>query len=444
MDGQQIRKFEIEEAEQAREDAKRAMAAWNATRDPRLVLRILYGLETQPIGAFLNTGSLDTVVFGSRHPCIVTIYPFPEEKHLKQAYGVSAERLESLVAENHVVPLIQLPTRYEQLSYLHPILRHKPRNYFIRSVLFYAIFFDGTIDLEDNDGVDLAPTLNRLYERAKHNKVLAKILADDNIDVREFYDRLGPDDDARKQKRIKENIWYRYASVAAFLGEESTDYILETYPVNRALGVLLDLHFMFDHAWTQGLLADMHNEYNAFNNDWLSSWSPTRLWWENSLSRVLGVDIPFPSLREPRLDQLDVARSDGHYDLFEGQADEDGSPSVEDLQARLQKRIAEIDAKIDRIASRGQKTVKYRTITSVLLGLAGGIGSGYGLAGAGVIGTGIGLATNALLPEPVLKAVFDRYKQLVRTHNVNTHVVAYLNNVWSGRPLLPIEPRRNL
>jgi len=432
MDDRQIRNFEIKEAEHAREDAKRGMAVWAATQNPKLLLRTVYGLDTHPIGAFLNTGSLDTVVFGSQHPCIVTIYPFPKEENLIQAYGVTAKRLESLVAEDHVIPLIQPPARYEHLPYLHPILGHKSRNYFIRSVLFYAIFFDGTTDLVQNNGVDLAPTLDRLYEKAKKSKILANILADENSGVREFYDRLPFDSGAQKARRIKENIWYRYASVAAFLGEDITDYILETYPVQRALGVLLDLHFMFDHAWTQGLLANMHNEVNGHSIDWLCEWSPTRLWWDNALSRILCVDVPFPSLSEPRLDQLDAARSDGQYDILEKSISENGLSNVEELRATLQLRIAEIEAKIDKIASRGQKIIKYRTITSVLLGLGGGVASGQGLVGAA-----IGLATNALLPELALKAIFATYESFVRTHNVDEKVVAYLSNVWASRPLLP-------
>lgn len=437
MDASQISRFEAEETELAGVDAARGIAAWENSHDPRALLRTIYGLDNQPIGAFLNTGSLDTAVFGSRHPTIVTIYPFPEEKDLIQAYGVTAKRLESLIAENHVIPLVQFPSRYENLPYLHPILRHRPRNYFVRSVYFYAIFFDGTVELEKNGRLVLAPTLNRLYEKAKQNAILTTILADEHSGVREFYDRLPFGTKVEKETRIKENIWYRYASVASFLSEEVTDYILESHPAQKALGVLLDLHFMFDHAWTQGLLANMHNEVDAHNTDWLWAWSPTRLWWDNAISRVLCADIPCTTLHEPQLDQLEAARSEGYNDVLEKSISEDVFSDLDELQATLRLRIAEIDAKINRIARRGQKTLAYRTIATVLLGFAGTL-----LPTNNYIGAALGVATGMVLPEAVVKAISTACARVVRTHNVDRHLVAYLSNVWASRPLSgqPIEP----
>jgi hypothetical protein len=424
-------RLDREEHERAKVDALRGMAVWRVKRDPRLLLRTIYGLENQEIGGFLNTGSLDAAIFGMRHPCIVTLFPFPDEDHLRLAYGVDARRLDSLVAEGHVIPLVQTPSRYEKLDYAHSIFRHRPRDYFLRSVYFYAIFFDDTTDLVRNGGLYLAPTLNDLYERAKQNAVLDTILRDENSGVREYYDRLPFPNNADKLRRIRENIWYRYASVAAFLGEEITDYILNAYPAKRALAVLLDLHFMFDHAWTQGLLANMHNEVSGHTADWLSAWLPTEFWWKNALSRLLFTDIAVPSLKEPTLSQLETARIDGGLDPC-GSVREDGNlNNLEELRAKLKFRIAEIEAKVDRIAERGQKIVWYRTIASLLLGGAGALVSPDKPAGVA-----IGLASGALLPEAVLKGISDFRQRFGTEHNVDTHIVAYLSNTWSQRPLL--------
>src|SRR4051812_22780689 len=101
----ELLQLELEENERAREDAKRGLEIWRISRDPKLLLRTIYGFENQSIGSFLNTGSLEPVIFGARHPTIVTIFPFPREEDLKAAYGVSAARLVALVAEGHVIPL---------------------------------------------------------------------------------------------------------------------------------------------------------------------------------------------------------------------------------------------------------------------------------------------------------------------------------------------------
>lgn len=431
MDSADIQRFEAEEAELARSDAQRALAGWTRDKDPVRLLRTIYGFDNRQIGSFLNTGSLETALFGARHPAIVTIFPFPEEKDLHQAYGVTAQRLDELIAEKHVIPLIQPPTRYEKLTYLHRILRHRPRNYFLRSVYFYAIFFDGTIDLVENEGVALSPGLDQLYERAKQNKVLDRILTNDYAEVREFYDRLPFGSEAEKQKRIKENIRYRYASVAAFLDEDVTDYILETYTEQKtALGVLLDLHFLFDHAWTQGLLATMHNTKEAHNRDWLSAWMPTPLWWQNAFNRVLCVDIPFHTLREPRLDQLEAAREEGHHDALERSIEEKSRLNVDELKADLRWRIAEIEDRVDRVAAVGQKILIYRNVSSVVFGGAAAL-----LPPSNPVTPVLGALGGFVAPS-LLKQILDSHQRRMRKHNVGAHVVGHLSNVWAARPLL--------
>ncbi len=433
MDERQLRRLEAEEDERAFDDARRGLAVWNATKNPRLLLRTIYGLDNQPIGAFLNTGRLDRVIFGRRDPCIVTIFPFADETSLKQAYGVTARSLESLIAENYVIPLIQNATRYGQLHYLHPILRQRPRNYFIRSVYFYSIFFDETTDLVPNGRLRLAPTLDRLYEKAKTTtikKILEKVLTERFVEVREPYDRGPFASPEEKKTRITENISYRYASVASFLGEDVTDYILSAFPRERALGVLLDLHYMFDHAWTQGLLSNMHDDDNAYAVNPTQPCSPTRLWWNNQVSRILDANIPVTLLHKPRLSQLDVARSEGFYDDVEKNVSEVGVSDIQELVATLRLRIAEIEDKIERIGAVGQKIEEYRTIAAVFLGLAEKL---LPIEDGGV--PILGVATGLTLPETVVKPIVRAYQRLVKTHNVDAHLVGYLSNVWSPQHL---------
>jgi hypothetical protein len=221
----------------------RSLDVWRQTQDTKKLLRTIYNLENQTIGAFLNTGSLDTVLSACGTPCIVTVFPFASEADLMRVYGVNASRLEALIAEKHVIPLIQFPTRYQTLPFLHLILNFKPMNYFPRSVYFYYIFFDDTTDLVTNGRLVLSPTLNDLYERAKSKSILARVLTSNYSVLRELYQQhpaipLSAD----QETSAKENIYYRYASVASFIGEDVTDFILETYATERALSILLDLH----------------------------------------------------------------------------------------------------------------------------------------------------------------------------------------------------------
>lgn len=430
MDSKQIRGLEGEERERARTDARRAYRAWKTHKDPVRLLRTIYGLEDQRIGAFLNTGPLENTILGQRYPTIVTVFPFADETTLRRAYGVTAQRLNELIIDKHIIPLAQMPARYEHLQFLHPVFRHRPPNYYLRSVYFYAIFFDGTTELVDSEGVDLSPGLKILYEKAKQNRILGRILSDDNKAVREFYDRMPHGTASEKVNRIKINIWYRYASVAAFAGEDVTDYILESYKTHEALGVLLDLHFMFDHAWTQGLLANMHNTVNAHNTDWLAGWRPTRLWWRNSLARVLFANIPFPTLLNPSMAQLDAAREDRYHETIEAAVTRPPSGSLESLRAELRLKISEIDAKLERIAAVGQKTVFYRNMASVLFGAAA-----VGLPTNSVVGAGLGAAAGYKLSDSIITRMFDSYQRYVRTHNVDTHLVGHLSTVWAGTPL---------
>lgn len=445
MDQRQISNFEADETERARSDAARALAAWNAMapKDPRRLLRILYGLDSQRVDGFLNTGHLETVIFGRRSPCIVTIFPFRDENALKQCYGVSAERLEFLARRRHVIPLIQTPTRYEQLDHLHPLLCLKPMNYFLRSVYFYSIFLDGTLDLLQNGRLLFGPSLNALYDKAKSKKLLSKILSEDFASVREFYDRTTFTSATEQLTRIKENISYRYASVAAFLGEEATDYILATYPPQKALGLLMHLHFIFDHAWTQGLLTNIHNELDAYVADSYRTSFPTRAWWSNMLTgaaRVLCTDIPCPSIQRPQPDQLEVASSEGFYEELDAHLSGNMHLEVHALQAELTLRIADIEAKIERIAREGQKVIRYRTIAAVLGGALGGLAARVLPVDSPSLGQIIGFIGGLLLPQEAIQMIFSEYSNLLKTKNVDTHLVSYLDNVWAPSPLLQHTP----
>jgi hypothetical protein len=424
MELKALRNIEAEEIEMAKDDANRALEFWRNCdeKNIKILLQLIYGVKDNNFPtSFVNTGNVKEIAMYSKP--IVTIFPFSDERDLRRCYKITSKELTHLVKAGIIFPLIQPASRYEKLHYLHPIIEEKPKDYFSRSVYFYSIFFDDTIELETVGRLKLSPTLVRLYEKAKNCKVLKRIILDEYKDSRELYDRGNIQSHAEKKTRLEENISYRYASVASFIGESAVDFILDSLNPHESMNVLLHLHTLTDHIYTQGILNNMHDQEYSYLPDTYHKTHYFTDWLTNALdpwADVLMDRTPINTI--PLLTAREILKFH-----------EEGLPlyiphnlgSLKELKATLDLNIEEINYRLESLATTKGRTKKYVTVTLFIL--SGMLGKFSLTAGAASLLGGL------ILPPKILDMIFEGMTNKIK-EKMARGAIKYMHTIWTYAP----------
>jgi len=408
MDSKILKTIEEEEKERARDDAKRALLLFegNDERSLKELMNAIYGIERDDnYTSFVNSGNVKKISLISKP--IVAIFPFNTERDFIRYYQTTPKEMQRLVKEGIVFPLAQPVSRYAKLDYAHQIIKLKPKDYFIRSQYFYSILFDECIELETRKGLFLSRSIASLFDKAYGNKKLMNAVLDEFENTREYYDRGKFRSKAEKIRRIKENIAYRYASVAIFIGEDATDFILESLKTNESLDLLLDLHIIFDHFLTQGLLRDMHDESQFYLRDSFKKVKKIGGWMTNlfnSYSQKLAENISITLIAKPTVDEI-IKAHDARlfFELPSIKSDQVTLEQIKDLKAELEMKASEINRGIEKIDAKKKKVNELITITSFILS---GILSKVSLT-AGVAS----LVGGLILPRSIIDVVHEGMKK---------------------------------
>lgn len=422
-----LKNIEDEEKEKAKDDAKKALRYWRdwCEKDIKKLLNLIYGVnEANMPTSFVNTGNVKEIALFSRP--IVTIFPFFEEKELQQCYKATSKEIAELTNEGIIFPIIQPASRYNGLDYLYPIIQTRPKDYFTRSVYFYSIFFDENIELVKVGRLQLSQTLARMFEKGEQHRGLKKALLDKYEDVRELYDRgrfLSP---AEKLKRIKENIIYRYASVASFIGEDATDFILDSLKPRESLKVLLHLHIVFDHYFTQGLLSHLHDHERSYLRDAYGETLEIRDWLTNAFDLytvILGDSIPINVISSPTVNEIMKAHEEGLlscYPLIESK--KIAYQQIENLRADLLINIEDAKEKIEKIDFKKKRVEKFVTISAFALS---GVLSKFDIT-AGIAS----LIGGLILPPAIIDMISEGIKKRIREREVR-ETIGYVHTLWT-------------
>ena len=427
MDGDQLRLIQEAEEESARADADSALRYWSTVDNPdaRELLLRLYGVSQEAAPAsFVNSGNAMEAALLCP-PALVPVFPFDSERELLRTYGTTAQELADLASEGIVLPISQPATRYERLVHLHPIIAMGPKDYFLRAAYFYAIVFDGSVDIERHDSLPLAPSVGRLYDNARTSKKLRIVSADAGDQLREPYDQGALGRRPEKARRVMENIAYRYASVAVFTGVDVVEYLLDSLPPEESLVVLLHLHVAFDHYLTMGLLSTMHDDLGYYLRDQYSTSRSGSRWVTNALQRWVHPLIHNQTvtlISSPTVDEIVAARDHGvSLNL----------PRLTDLQdvtsfkAALQTKLAEIDDTLRVISRRRNVTKKTLTIAAFALAAMSKLSGPESIFAA---------AAALIIPGKVVDVIADEVeKRVSRVGALRT--LDYIHAIWGHAPL---------
>lgn len=419
MEKKELIALEQEENDKSEDDAKKALAYWRDSkeRDLKKLLYYIYGIsETNIPTSFVNTGNVKEIALFSLP--IVTIFPFNTEKELQQCYKATTEEILNLINEGIIFPWTQPATRYDGLHYLHPILEKMHKDYFTRSVYFYSIFFDDNIDLVNVGRLQFSQTLARLYEKGLQHKMLKEAFLEKNKDGLELYDQGLFTSQVERKKRISENFSYKYASVALFIGEDTINYIFDVLEPSKSLKVLLHLHIVLDHFYTQGLLSHMHDQEYSYLMETKRS---VRIsdWLTNALapcSYLLKNSTPINIIPSPSVNEVLEAHENNIPSVYPSTLDQ-----IEEIKAGLDQQILEVNYKIDQIRTDKEKIKKIATISAFVF--SGVIGKFKPEGIASMIGS-------LILPPKIIDMIVDEIIKKIKEANVRKSV-NYLHTLWS-------------
>lgn len=286
-----LKRFEYEEAERAEHAAKRALAYWRTTSadveaDLAILARLVYdigpdGREHQ----YLSTGNL-AQLSGLASKILLPVFPMPPED-FSRYYGLDVNDFVYLADAGVICPLMQSATRYNGYPHLHDLLSCTPRDYFVRSALFYCILVDGDIaPRRDVGGIGYTPGMCEFVTMGREAARKEDVWR--TAELREPYQRhrsfATPLDE---RERVIESLGFRYASVAAFLGRELVDELLEALGPEVGWSLLLHLHVELDHTATQGLFFPRHDDTAS------AAWHETDRW-RTTIVRALEQPVDLP------------------------------------------------------------------------------------------------------------------------------------------------------
>lgn len=426
-----LKRIEEEEREKAIDDAKAALFYWRSgeERDVKKLLQIIYGVdETAPPATFVNTGNIKEIALYSSK-VILTLFPFENEKDFQNHYKATPDEISYLVSAGKILPLFQPASRYDGMNYIYPIVKNYHKDYFLRSVYFYAIFFDDCIELVQNGRLQFPYTLSKLYEKGKKNEGLRKALLEEYREGRELYDRSSFSSPSEKALRILENIAYRYASVASFIGEEVTDYLIDSLKPQECLKTLLHLHIVFDHSFTQGLLNSMHDQESSYFMETSEFVDVTNSWYTNALdpfSYLLLENMPI--ITDPSITVNDImnVHNDNMPFSFNNVAESRVSyQMIENMKANLMLSLQQTKERIEKIDTTKEKVSKFITCSTFGVSLFSNIEPTEKLSA---------LIGSLILPTEIINIIAEQIQKKVKKSTVED-ALNYIHAFWTNKQL---------
>ncbi|HJP90903.1 MAG TPA: hypothetical protein VJ875_03045 [Pyrinomonadaceae bacterium] len=201
--------------------------------------------------AYRETGSLLNPTF--LHSLTVTeLFPIRDKKQCERLLGVSIDDLKWLIDAGLVVVSIHDPQQYQDIEYLHPILKNndrRPPSFEIRDKVIYRILSNGMYDA--------------YIEEAAHHPVLSQPIWP--VDLQEPYERVA----GLKQDRVIRKNIQRYAVLGSILGPDVVRSLVDVDPNNerecrRVMKRFFTLHKLVIHPITQGLYGLPHNHLHEY------------------------------------------------------------------------------------------------------------------------------------------------------------------------------------
>ena len=210
-------------------------------------------------------GSIDTTAF-LNEKTIVEIFPYPTPAAFQAAIGMSVPEVEVLAREEILAVLIHSYPAYEGLDYLDPILSLEPPSYQSRGRAFLNAVAGGLFD--------------ESFERGQHCEYLTNVSPSDYVGEPYEKGRSYPVEEIRRK-----TVW-RYAAMCCLLGQDVMDLIIDLH-CEKAPNYINELHTVFLHPITHGILGDPFNEVGACR----SIHHPRYVQILDSLERILIDDI---------------------------------------------------------------------------------------------------------------------------------------------------------
>jgi len=246
-------------------EEERCKRAFAVGRDSNLskpeMLKTLYGIDPKRRIVCCESGGIENLDGFGKDTLVLmplTLYKDLDDFKTQMACGID-EFLRLCLEERRVIPILQSSGWYEGREFLEPVFREvKPPSAFAAGNYVLATLLDmNSVELAREDGV---PILDKAvdhmrYAKKEHDSWLDQIATDKKQRAWE-YGWKGNDPGKNTLSRLRHRLAFRYASVAACIGRDETDYLISSYDPYQSANILLHLHYIFDHLFTKGLGED--------------------------------------------------------------------------------------------------------------------------------------------------------------------------------------------
>ena len=261
---------------------------FEAILDGRLDLGGLYDFPKNSRLVYAESGGLHNAdIFSCDTAIIIPVFPWSETETEKNIGPVA--RLEKLVKDGRVLPVIQHPPLYEGHSHLKFLLDRGTPSFLHRGPYAYAALRgmkSPKLETRSEANISIAnlKEILALQDHCKREHASWLAITSSKPSFAEYRYKGNPVYSG-SQAYSSTSILYRYATVAFYLGSDVTDKIICTFSPDLSSAILLQLHVLIDHVICHGLCSDFV-VHATKQQDELHFFSP-----ERSVTRLQEFDI---------------------------------------------------------------------------------------------------------------------------------------------------------